>query len=787
MKKNYGFINIIGLMRTSLIAVSLLLTSSIFKIDKSDSTLGYTSEYRVGMVWIGGETGGGSTTTTTPKVDATAGVGAKVLPVKLPDTYIDSTTGLEMKTGTQIPVNTNTNLTGSPVIYSNNPDKPAYSVYTVPSSSTTTPKTSSVVTSVSNSVQKVVNSINNNAGSTGTSGSISTSSPKTKCVEYKGTCVPSSGYSCVFFNGQLDCPGGTTCGVSCWEDPLTGGISPLTGESSSDKEKSSSEIEVNPTRIKNVKESLDNNTSLNTGANNPNCISLADGSVSCKIYTTPPASPTSLLGSICYAGETTCSGDYLKTCNTTRTGWVSQSCRYGCNNSVKLCNTAPTSSGGTATGTAGVGFTGSKCKSKGASCVVFDISCGAEYGQLDCPSNLKCGLSCVSSKTNIDETTGLPINKIGVQSTQWGSPDDLSIKSAPVTCEGFSGKDLENCEKAVKEGWKGGLLALGIVGGGIVAVNAVPAIVSVASMGGTVGLVQTVLNLPDASTVFVQSTVAASPAIQTTLAIAQLYGAGRSVYDVATMDQEAQNSPYVQGLIGAYLLDPVTFINSLNQSVNTIKRNVVQPVAKNVTQSLESLDLAMEREGTGGSPFTTYGNENYRGPTTVYKGIQNFDEGKGAIVPGGLAETTNTSRAGRTYTVGSGNARVTPNQIVRHSLLGQTGYSGFSSWTPELKTAEMYAGKSGTIVSTVVDSEDAFFLDDLFGADSLIPSDEVYKSAFKLVLEDTTQFVSQGSSKSFDAIYKETMDVMLGNASRIINRSHEVLIPGIVRDFSIVR
>ncbi len=98
----------------------------------------------------------------------------------------------------------------------------------------------------------------------------------------------------------------------------------------------------------------------------------------------------------CIPGSKVCTSDLsgIKTCSSDSKNWVTSHCQYGCNKSVKLCNTAPSS-----TGVSSV-LTGAECTKKGGSCASISSTCGKEYGQSDCPSGSKCGVHCVTGNSN---------------------------------------------------------------------------------------------------------------------------------------------------------------------------------------------------------------------------------------------------------------------------------------------------------------------------------------------------------------------------------------------------
>lgn len=94
---------------------------------------------------------------------------------------------------------------------------------------------------------------------------------------------------------------------------------------------------------------------------------------------------------------------------------------------------------------------------------------------------------------------------------------------------------------------------------------------------------------------------------------------------------------------------------------------------------------------------------------TLYKGMNSYRSGTD-ILPGGLSRSPNTTTKGTTYFAGqlsSGDYNQLyvdddwPLQppVIKHMLGGMTAESPFSSWTPNLPTAKIYAGQRGVIVS----------------------------------------------------------------------------------------
>lgn len=78
---------------------------------------------------------------------------------------------------------------------------------------------------------------------------------------------------------------------------------------------------------------------------------------------------------------------------------------------------------------------------------------------------------------------------------------------------------------------------------------------------------------------------------------------------------------------------------------------------------------------------------------TLYKGIRGYESGT-SVHTGGTAKITNTG-----YNVGAGEVNYSVQLgAQRHSLLGLTEYSEFSSWTTSPEVAQMYAGDGGSIL-----------------------------------------------------------------------------------------
>ena len=133
----------------------------------------------------------------------------------------------------------------------------------------------------------------------------------------------------------------------------------------------------------------------------------------------------------CLAGQNACTGDLsgVKTCSTDSLNWETRLCQYGCNSSVNACNTAPITSGSTTT--PGVGsYSGSNCQARGGSCAGFDSSCRAEFGQADCPAGKKCGIGCTST---ISTPTPIVSGSASGGNTQTTLPPGVVISTDPNT------------------------------------------------------------------------------------------------------------------------------------------------------------------------------------------------------------------------------------------------------------------------------------------------------------------------------------------------------------------
>lgn len=182
---------------------------------------------------------------------------------------------------------------------------------------------------------------------------------------------------------------------------------------------------------------------------------------------------------------------------------------------------------------------------------------------------------------------------------------------------------------------------------------------------------------------------------------------------------------------------------------------------------------------------------------TLYKGIQNFDPELG-ILPGGLTPYSNslTNKAGRVinYQTGSGVTNTTLTQALDHALLGNTGTSGFTSWSPVLRTAQRYAGAKGTVVSVNLSLPQ--YLDEAVDLPTLLsqhpklvtnplPTTPEVQNAWNTIL---TKNITDSYGGIPDNIARQrTLWYMYKNAKNIINRTQEVLLPGVITDFSIIQ
>ena len=176
--------------------------------------------------------------------------------------------------------------------------------------------------------------------------------------------------------------------------------------------------------------------------------------------------------------------------------------------------------------------------------------------------------------------------------------------------------------------------------------------------------------------------------------------------------------------------------------------------------------------------------------TTFYKGIQNFDPELGGILPGGLSSTANTTVKYGAYETGTGVAYQDLRAALDHALAGQTGSSAYGSWTPNLSTAQKYAGNQGVVVSTQR-SQGEFMnlskiLSDLpeFGGSFTNPN---FYNTWEELVNTEIKYSMVNEGVDLLTAKKNVLETLYKNARTIIEKSQEVLIPGVVTNFSIVQ
>lgn len=185
---------------------------------------------------------------------------------------------------------------------------------------------------------------------------------------------------------------------------------------------------------------------------------------------------------------------------------------------------------------------------------------------------------------------------------------------------------------------------------------------------------------------------------------------------------------------------------------------------------------------------------------TLYKGISNFNE-NGPILPGGLATITNARTGiddlgnkieiGR-YPTGSGQALSTPEEVVRHVLLGDSSKSNYSSWTPNIENAKSYAGEKGDVIvirvknddPRLVDIKNDLQLDDFF---DMIENPK-YIEAIKNIKTELSAAYLQANPNDSEGLNKLLRDIdnTIFDASRRLDRMPEILIEGEINNYQVL-
>jgi hypothetical protein len=173
---------------------------------------------------------------------------------------------------------------------------------------------------------------------------------------------------------------------------------------------------------------------------------------------------------------------------------------------------------------------------------------------------------------------------------------------------------------------------------------------------------------------------------------------------------------------------------------------------------------------------------------TLYKGIQNFDPSLNGILPGGLAPTTNSgiNITGEqiTYRAGSGITDASKEEIITHTLLGDTSNSAYSSWTTNITTAKKYAGSDGVIVSTSVPKSEGTWMNQVFNKETLDPNPD-WSSAYNNAINNEIQRVMQTQNVSYGTASQILQQYIAPNLRNFAN-SNEVLLQGVIQNFQII-
>jgi hypothetical protein len=145
---------------------------------------------------------------------------------------------------------------------------------------------------------------------------------------------------------------------------------------------------------------------------------------------------TSQCNLACYPGQQACDGDVLKTCASDGSGWREQSCSYGCNPVLSVCNPKPSPTNTpkpTATPTP-------SCKSEGSGC-----------SQGQCCSGLKCapaygGYFCLEPRCEEEEKQCAGVFLQQCDQGQW-----INVKRCENGCDASTNQCKLACDPGEKE------------------------------------------------------------------------------------------------------------------------------------------------------------------------------------------------------------------------------------------------------------------------------------------------------------------------------------------------
>src|SRR3989344_4416278 len=267
----------------------------------------------------------------------------------------------------------------------------------------------------------------------------------------------------------------------------------------------------------------------------------------------------------------------------------------------------------------------------------------------------------------------------------------------------------------------------------------------------------------------------------------ELVGGGGGTYATITQANTCAQNPSAAGcdlfFVGAQLgwLDDIPqFGQSLLNRGNRLVTNQLDNLAGSSLFNIKPID----------SLDTASALNSMQETTTFYKGIQNFDPELGGILPGGLSSTANTTVKYGAYETGTGVAYQDLRAALDHALAGQTGSSAYGSWTPNLSTAQKYAGNQGVVVSTQR-SQGEFMnlskiLSDLpeFGGSFTNPN---FYNTLEEMANTEIKYSMVNEGVDLLTAKKNVLETLYKNARTIIEKSQEVLIPGVVTNFSIVQ
>ncbi len=185
---------------------------------------------------------------------------------------------------------------------------------------------------------------------------------------------------------------------------------------------------------------------------------------------------------------------------------------------------------------------------------------------------------------------------------------------------------------------------------------------------------------------------------------------------------------------------------------------------------------------------------------TLYKGVTNLDQNI-PILPGGLTTTTNP-RAGiddlgnriltAEFPQGSGQAFSTPEEVIRHVLLGDSSKSNYSSWTTDIENAKSYIGTDGEVVEIRIRKNDPRLLDvntDL-QKDYLLRmiQNEKYQKAIGNIKAELSYAYSQkypADKKGLSKLMRD-IDNTIDVASRRLDKYPEFLVENSVNNYQVV-